>query len=162
MESIVCARKRFDIAVAAEDPRNLIAELKGFFQVAAHPHSINLELSGSDLRAQIRTDPRYATFVAAAERKEVLGCSMPGRQWILSGGEARGRRIWRISPGFWSPTRILGRWCPKASRRSSSRLSILQFVGDFVIQLQRPSQGIVHRDDRAKHRGGRPVQHRIA
>jgi len=53
MESIVCARKRFDIAVAAEDPRNLIAELKGFFQVAAHPHSINLELSGSDLRAQI-------------------------------------------------------------------------------------------------------------
>ena len=66
-----------DIAVAAEDPRELIAELKGSFRVAAHRHSINLALSGSDLRAQIRTDPRYAAFVAAAERKEVLGRTMP-------------------------------------------------------------------------------------
>jgi hypothetical protein len=66
-----------DIAVAVGDPRNLIVELRGSLRLTAHPHRINLELSGSDLRAQIQTDPRYAAFVAAAERKEVLGRSMP-------------------------------------------------------------------------------------
>jgi hypothetical protein len=87
-----------DIAVAAEDPRELIAGLKGSFQVAAHPHSIKLELSGSDLRAQIQTDPRYAAFVAAAQRKEVLGRTMPvarledvlsGKIWAATDPERR-------------------------------------------------------------------------
>jgi hypothetical protein len=90
-----------DIAVAAEDPRNLIAELKGTFRVAAHPHSINLEQPGSDLRAQIRTDPRYADFVAAAKPKEVLGRSMPvarledvlsGKIWAAMDPERRGSK----------------------------------------------------------------------
>jgi hypothetical protein len=66
-----------DIAVAVHDPRSLIDDLRGSFRVTEHPHSINLEQPGSDLRAQIQTDPRYAAFVSAAERKMVLGRSMP-------------------------------------------------------------------------------------
>ena len=90
-----------DIAVAVDDPRSLIGELRGFFRVTAHPHSINLEQPGSDLRAQIQTDPRYAAFVAAAERKEVLGRSMPvarledvlsGKVWAAMDPERRASR----------------------------------------------------------------------
>ena len=66
-----------DIAVAVDDPRSLIEELKGSFRFALHPHSINIEQPGSELRARIQTDPRYAVFVPAAVRKEVLGRSMP-------------------------------------------------------------------------------------
>ena len=63
-----------------------------------HPHSINLEQPGSDLRAQIQTDPRYAAFVSAAERKDVLGRSMPvarledvlsGKIWAATDPERR-------------------------------------------------------------------------
>lgn len=87
-----------DIAVAAEDPRYLIAELKASFRVIAHPRSIDLEQPGSDLRAQIQTDQRYAEFVAGAERKEVLGHSMPvarledvlsGKIWAATDPERR-------------------------------------------------------------------------
>ena len=66
-----------DIAVAVDEPHDLIDELRGSFRVTAHPHSINLEQPGSDLRVQIQTDPRYAAFVQASERKEVFGRSMP-------------------------------------------------------------------------------------
>lgn len=87
-----------DIAVALEDPRRLIDGLKGSFRVTIHPHSINLEQKGSALRAQIQTDPRYASFVAAALRKEVLGRSMPvarledvlsGKIWAAADPERR-------------------------------------------------------------------------
>ena len=87
-----------DIAVAVHDPRSLINELSGSFRVAPHPPIINIEQPGSDLRAQIQTDPRYAAFVPAAVRKEVLGRSMPvarledvlsGKIWAAADPERR-------------------------------------------------------------------------
>ncbi len=87
-----------DIAVAVDDPHSLTDELRGSFQVALHPHSINIEQPGSDLRAQIQTDPRYAAFVPAAVRREVLGRSMPvarledvlsGKIWAATDPERR-------------------------------------------------------------------------
>ena len=66
-----------DIAVAVDDPRDLIDELGQLFRATVHPRRINLDQQGSALRVQIQTDPRYAAFVHAAERKEVLGRSMP-------------------------------------------------------------------------------------
>jgi hypothetical protein len=36
-------------------------------------HSINLSVSGSDLRIQIQTDPRYQEFIPRAMRRDVLG-----------------------------------------------------------------------------------------
>ena len=90
-----------DIAVAVDDPRDLIDELGQLFRVAVHPHSINLEQPGSDLRVQIQTDPRYADFVHAAERKVVLGRSMPvsrledalsGKIWAAMDPQRRGSK----------------------------------------------------------------------
>jgi len=90
-----------DIAVAVDDPRDLIDELGQLFRVAVHPHSINLEQPGSDLRVQIQTDPCYAAFVHAAERKTVLGRSMPvarledalsGKIWAAMDPQRRGSK----------------------------------------------------------------------
>jgi hypothetical protein len=87
-----------DIAVAIEDPRSLVVGLKSSFQVALHEHSIIIEQPGSDLRAWIQTDPRYAAFVATAVHKEVLGRSMPvarledvlsGKIWAATDPERR-------------------------------------------------------------------------
>jgi hypothetical protein len=82
-----------DIAVAVADPRGLIEELKALFQVALYAHSIHIEQPGSDLRAQIQTDARYAAFVSGAVRKEVLGRSMPVARLedVLSG------KIWAVA-----------------------------------------------------------------
>ena len=76
-----------DIAVAVDDPRSLIEKLRGSFRVASHPHSINIEQPGSNLRAQIQTDPRYADFVHRAVPRDVLGIplSVAGIEDVLQG-----------------------------------------------------------------------------
>jgi hypothetical protein len=43
------------------------------FKVQEFEHSINLSLSGSDLRIQLQTDPRYQSFIRKSELKDVLG-----------------------------------------------------------------------------------------
>lgn len=40
------------------------------------PHSVTITGSGSDLRIQIQTDPRYQDFIAGATVKEILGYPM--------------------------------------------------------------------------------------
>ena len=64
--------------VVASDRTDSIAEAartRGL-RVEAHEHSLNLFSSGSDLRVQIRTDPRYQTFLDRAEQRTVLGYPM--------------------------------------------------------------------------------------
>jgi hypothetical protein len=45
-------------------------------RVQEFEHSINLSLTGSDLRIQLQTDPRYQGFPARAVRRDVLGYTM--------------------------------------------------------------------------------------
>ena len=45
-------------------------------KVEEFPHSVNLSGSGSDLRIQVQTDPRYQSFITSATMKEVLGYEM--------------------------------------------------------------------------------------
>ncbi len=66
-----------DIAVAAEDLDAAESLLQEQFKVTRFPHSVNVSLSGSDLRVQLQTDPRYAPFVARASVREVLGLRLP-------------------------------------------------------------------------------------
>jgi hypothetical protein len=66
-----------DLAVAAEDLPKLEDALRASFRVQRFAHSLNLSLAGSDLRAQVQTDPRYAAFVSRAQTKEVLGLALP-------------------------------------------------------------------------------------
>jgi hypothetical protein len=66
-----------DLVVATHDLSRIRTQLEENFRLEIFAHSLNLSLPGSALRVQIRTDPRYAPFVAGAERRNVLGLSMP-------------------------------------------------------------------------------------
>lgn len=62
-----------DVAVASIDLGRPEEVLGRDFKVVRFPHRLNISMTGSDLRARIQTDPRYAVFVDRAEDHEVLG-----------------------------------------------------------------------------------------
>jgi len=66
-----------DVAVAADQLEGLEQMLARSFQTKRFPHSLNVSSPGSDLRAQVQTDPRYAEFVDRAAPREVLGLLLP-------------------------------------------------------------------------------------
>jgi hypothetical protein len=66
-----------DIAVAATDLPSVEAALAREFRVERFAHSVNVSATGSDLRAQLQTDPRYAAFVERASPALVLGLTLP-------------------------------------------------------------------------------------
>lgn len=87
-----------DVVVAAADMAAAEQLLRRHFRVERFPHSVNVSLAGSDLRAQLQTDPRYAAFVARASPREVLGLKLPvasledvlqGKVWAASDPERR-------------------------------------------------------------------------
>ena len=51
-----------DLAIASGEMAKLEALLGSVFTVERFPHRLNVTLPGSDLRVQIQTDPRYASF----------------------------------------------------------------------------------------------------
>jgi hypothetical protein len=66
-----------DLAVATADLAAAEALLAESFRVERFPHSVNVSMPGSDLRVQLQTDPRYASFVESASPREVLGLLLP-------------------------------------------------------------------------------------
>ena len=66
-----------DVVIAVNQLDHAKEVLQGRFAVEEFPHSLNVSSSGSQLRVQIQTDPRYFDFVDRAERREVLGVEMP-------------------------------------------------------------------------------------
>jgi hypothetical protein len=82
-----------DIVIAVDDLERIRSLLEARFTVEIFPHSINLALEGSGLRAQIQTDPRYASFLARSERRGVLGLVLPvaGIEDLLQG------KIWAVT-----------------------------------------------------------------
>jgi len=66
-----------DLAIAVEQQAEVEALLRQAFRVERFPHSLNVSESGSDVRVQIQTDPRYAPFVGQASSREVLGLRLP-------------------------------------------------------------------------------------
>jgi hypothetical protein len=66
-----------DLVVAVDQLDQVESLLAQSFHVERFPHSLNVSLSGSDLRAQIQTDPRYADFVERAVTRQVLGLALP-------------------------------------------------------------------------------------
>lgn len=65
------------LAVAVESLEILENQLAEHFTVRRFPHSLNISLPGSDLRAQIQTDVRYQHFVDTAQEAQVLGVTLP-------------------------------------------------------------------------------------
>jgi hypothetical protein len=66
-----------DLVIAADDLQTVMAMLERSFSLQRFAHSVNVVGSGSHVRVQLQTDPRYATFVDRAERRTVLGIEMP-------------------------------------------------------------------------------------
>ena len=66
-----------DLVVAAEQLGEVESVLRQSFKVERFPNSLNISLSGSDLRVQIQTDPRYEDFVKRAQIQNVLGLNLP-------------------------------------------------------------------------------------
>jgi hypothetical protein len=63
-----------DIVVAAAQLPKLSARLRELgFKIEDHPHSVNAQAPGSDLRIQFTTDERYQAFPARSVEAEVLG-----------------------------------------------------------------------------------------
>ena len=90
-----------DLVVSQEDMARLLEHLGGSFKLETFAHSINLSLPGSDLRVQVRTDPRYASFVARAQPRDVLGLKLPvaavedvlrGKVWAALDPKRRGSK----------------------------------------------------------------------
>ena len=63
--------------VVAVDQLSQLESLLSEFRVERFEHSLNVSLAGSDLRVQIQTDPRYASFVERAAARQVLGLTLP-------------------------------------------------------------------------------------
>lgn len=66
-----------DVAIATDDQERVVALFSGRFRVERFPHSVNISTAGSELRAQLQTDPRYEAFVPRATPREVLGLTLP-------------------------------------------------------------------------------------
>jgi hypothetical protein len=66
-----------DLAVAAEDLSAAEVAVGGRYRTERFPHSVNVSETGSDLRVQLQTDPRYADFVSRAKPRSVLGVTLP-------------------------------------------------------------------------------------
>ena len=66
-----------DLVVASDHIPDIrsVAGAKGM-KVEEFEHSINLSISGSDLRIQLQTDARYQDFLSHREQRDVLGYSM--------------------------------------------------------------------------------------
>jgi len=82
-----------DLVIAVDQLPECERLLRGEFTVERFTHSLNVSDRGSDLRAQIQTDPRYAPFVERASVREVLGLRLPvasledllqGKVWAAS------------------------------------------------------------------------------
>jgi hypothetical protein len=65
------------LAVAMTDVSSAEDLLRKHFRVERFAPSVNVSATGSDLRVQLQTDPRYGAFVESALERDVLGLRLP-------------------------------------------------------------------------------------
>src|SRR3990172_13001577 len=66
-----------DLAVAVDQLDKVDALLEKHFVLKRFPHSLNVTIPDSDVRVQIQTDKRYASFLERASLRSVLGIELP-------------------------------------------------------------------------------------
>ncbi|HWP56658.1 MAG TPA: nucleotidyl transferase AbiEii/AbiGii toxin family protein [Candidatus Acidoferrales bacterium] len=81
-----------DIVIAVNQLAKAEEVLGQEFKIERFPHSINVSASGSDLRVQIQTDPRYEIFLAGATVREILGVQLP----VASLEDVLQGKIWAV------------------------------------------------------------------
>ncbi len=105
-----------DIVVAADQLDRIEPLLAERFRVTRFPHSLNVSLAGSDLRAQIQTDPRYAEFVDHASAQDVLGLVLP----VASIEDVLQGKVWAAQDATRRP-----------SKRQKDLADIARLIEDF-------------------------------
>ena len=90
-----------DLAIAVDQLEQVEALLESHFDLKRFPHSLNVAVSGSDLRVQIQTDERYSSFVERSVARTVLGLELPvasvedvlqGKVWAALDPQRRGSK----------------------------------------------------------------------
>jgi hypothetical protein len=90
-----------DVVVATDRIAEVETLLAGLFTLERFPHSLNVSDDDSNLRIQIRLDPRYASFVDRAVTHSVLGIDLPvaavddilcGKIWAAQDDTRRGSK----------------------------------------------------------------------
>ncbi len=90
-----------DLVVAVHQIERVESLLEKQFTVKRFPHSLNISIPGSDVRVQVHTDARYASFLERASTRTVLGMELPvanvedvlqGKVWAVSDTERRGSK----------------------------------------------------------------------
>jgi hypothetical protein len=66
-----------DLVVAVDQIGRVDKIMREHFQVESFPRSLNISSSGSNLRVQFQTDPRYNDFIERASIRDVLGLQLP-------------------------------------------------------------------------------------
>src|SRR6185503_2723040 len=61
-----------DLVVAVDQLEQVESLLEEHFGVERFPLSLNISLTGSDVRVQIQTDPRYTAFLEHAAPRNIL------------------------------------------------------------------------------------------
>ena len=102
-----------DIVVAVDQIPEVEALLAQEFKVERFEHSLNVSASGSDLRLQIQTDPRYFDFVERAQTRDVLGLTLR----VAAVADVLQGKVWAAS----DPTR-------RASKRLKDIADIARIV----------------------------------
>jgi hypothetical protein len=87
-----------DLVVAVDQMEEVERMLGDRFHLEGFPPSLNVSESGSQLRVQIQTDPRYFDFPSRSAEQEVLGLRLPvasiedvlnGKIWAAQDPERR-------------------------------------------------------------------------
>lgn len=102
-----------DIVIASTDVDRLLHSLPATVRFERCAHSINVSMTGSDLRVRLTTIPRYSAFSGRAETREVLGMSVrvAAIEDVLDG------KVWAAS----DPTR-------RASKRQKDLADIARLI----------------------------------
>jgi hypothetical protein len=79
-----------DLVVAIDQLAQVETLLAESFEVKRFPHSLNVALPQSDIRVQIQTDRRYASFPERATPRNVLGLTLP----VASLADVMQGKIW--------------------------------------------------------------------
>jgi len=119
-----------NLVVAVDQMEEVERLLANRFHLERFPHSLNVSESGSQLRVQIQTDPRYFDFPSRSAEQEVLGLRLP----VASMEDVLDGKIWAAQ----DPER-------RASKRRKDLLDIERLIEAHSRLRNRVPQAIIER-----------------
>lgn len=90
-----------DVVIAVDQLDGARSLLAAHFDIEEFPFSLNVSDTGSDLRVQIQTDPRYFAFVDRAEQRELLGVKVP----VASLTDVLAGKVWAATDPLRRPSK---------------------------------------------------------